>query len=326
MKKFLRLYITKYNFAMQDELHDPIMLNILKNIPEIRMTNLYAIVQTNSMCIDIDSISICSSYDVECNVIINKKLKTIKFNLLSYYYEELENKEDISFDKFVENLENGLLNIEPFKSNNYKREDLYKDIEIVRDNSFNSQISLRCPFYWFFSKLQNDLVILNLYRVINHFNIDILNELEIIYIGKSMNSTIDRLKEHNKWSAIIAKDKKNKSADFDYLVYVFNFDQVETLIKDVTNNDKIVLNYEAEYNVDNLVTNLEIAFISHYKPLLNIEYVDTIFEETDFVKKELINHGYTDLIIEMIINEGSLMGNIKTSKAKSEIVNINLTL
>ena len=49
-------------------------------------------------------------------------------------------------------------------------------------------------------------------------------------------------------------------------------------------------------------------------------------EETDFVKKELINHGYTDLIIEMIINEGSLMGNIKTSKAKSEIVNINLTL
>lgn len=323
MKIFLRLYITKYNFAMQEELHNKTMFNILKNIPEIKMTNLYAIVQTDSMTIDTNSINISSSYDLSCNVIINKKKETIKFNLLKYYYEELEEKK-ISFDKFVEYLETNLLTVEPFKSNNEKKENLYKHIEIVKDMSINAQISLKCPFYWFFSQYKHDLVILNLYRVFNHFNIDILNELEIIYIGKSMNSTIDRLKEHNKWSAVIAKDKMNPDADFDYLVYVFNFDKVETSFENITDNDILVLNYKSEYDLEKLVKNLEIAFISHYKPLLNKDYVDTVFEETDFVKKELVELGYSNLMIEMVINEDSLMGKIKTPNAKSQAVDINL--
>jgi hypothetical protein len=161
--------------------------------------------------------------------------------------------------------------------------------------------------------------------VFNHFNIDILNELEIIYIGKSMNSTIDRLKEHNKWSAVIAKDKMNPDADFDYLVYVFNFDKVETSFENITDNDILVLNYKSEYDLEKLVKNLEIAFISHYKPLLNKDYIDTVFEETDFVKKELVELGYSNLMIEMVINEDSLMGKIKTPNAKSQAVDINLT-
>lgn len=325
MKKILRLYITKYNFAMQEELHNEMMFNILKSIPEIKMTNLYAIVQTNSMTIDTNTIKISSSYDLSCNVLINKKKKTIKFNLLKYYYEGLEEKK-ISFNEFIEYLETNLLTIKPFKSDNEKKENLYKHIEIIKDMSINAQITLKCPFYWLLSNGTHYSVTLNLYRVFNYFNINILNELEIIYIGKSMNSTINRLKEHNKWSAVIAKDKMNPDADFDYLVYVFNFDKVETSFENITDNDILVLNNKSEYNLEKLVENLEIAFISHYKPLLNKDYVDTIFEETDFVKKKLVELGYTNLTIEMIINEDSLMGKIKTPKAKSQSVDINLTL
>lgn len=325
-EKILRLYIAKYHFATQEELHDKKTIKALKSIPEIQMTNLYAIVQTNKLYIDLDSICIHSTYELTCDLIINSNKKTIKFNLLQYYYAELKNNDELSFNQFVHNIEDFLLKIEPFKSNNEKKENLYKYITIRKELSHNSTIVIQCPFFWASCGRKNDFINLNLYRVINHFDLDILNELEIIYIGKSMTNTLNRLKEHNKWSAVLAKDQKNPEVNYDYLVYVFNFNKCETIILDINDQECSVVNYESTYNLKKLVDNIEVAFISHYKPLLNEKHINTIFDNTDFVKKELMEFGYTRLMLEMVINEDSSMGNIKTPKAKSQTVDINLSL
>ena len=146
-------------------------------------------------------------------------------------------------------------------------------------------MELICPFYYIISEAEIFGVSLNIYRIINLFNINIVNDLEIIYIGQSLKSTLDRLKDHNKWGEIFSSDRLSPEVN-SYLVYTFNFDQADTLVSYI-NGTPIILNIDSEIEKKIIVDNLEIAFISYYKPILNKDFKNTNFSKTDFIIKKL---------------------------------------
>ena len=78
-------------------------------------------------------------------------------------------------------------------------------------------------------------------------------------------------------------------------------------------------------DLETVVKNLEIAFISYYRPLLNEKHINTNFTKTKFVTQKLINLGYTHLTIEMNFGEENIMGKIKTPNVNTT-VEIDITL
>jgi len=321
MKKVLRLTITKYHFAIQEELNDDIAMKALKGNKEIKSTKLYSIVQTNRMYVNFNSFSVDKDYNISLNIHINKKLKILKFNLMKYYFE-LHKKSFENLDFFIKYLEDQVLKIKYFEKNNISKNEIYKFINILKDYSYSSVICLRCPFDYVLSNYQYDAVSLNIYRILNHFNIkNIRDDLEIIYIGKSLDDTLQRLKTHEKWSEVQTKDRKNPNNDYDYLVYMFNFTQDDIDFTNILNLIK-----DSTYNVKDIVDNLETALISHYKPMLNKNKKDINFQNSEFVKKELKDNGYDGLIIYKDMKDNTLMADIKTSHKKEEKIDIFLSI
>ncbi|WP_428026852.1 hypothetical protein [Arcobacter sp.] len=321
MKNILRLTIDKYHFAIQEELNDKVSLKALKGNQEIKSTKLYSIVQTNRMYINLDSFCIDINYNISLSIHINNKIKVIKFNLMEYYFE-LHKESFENLDSFINYLETQVMKIEYFEKNTISKNEIYKFINILRDYSYSSVICLKCPFDYILSNCEYDAVFFNIYRILNYFNIkDIRDDLEIIYIGKSLNDTLQRLKTHEKWSEVQTKDRKNPNNNYDYLVYMFNFRQDDIDFTDILTPIK-----DSKYNIEDIVDNLETALISYYKPMLNDKKIDIDFPNSAFVKKELKDKGYDGLIIYKDMKDNTLMADIKTSHMQEEKVDIFLSI
>lgn len=321
MKKILNLTIDKYHFAIQEELNDEVALKALKVDPEIKSTKLYSIVQTNRMYVNIGSFSINKDYNISLSVDINNKLKVVKFNLMEYYFESYKNFFK-NLDSFISFLEEQVMKLEYFEQKNISKNELYKFINIIEDNSYSSVICIKCPFDFILSSGRYDAVFMNIYRILNHFNIKYIRDnLEMIYIGKSLDDTLHRLKTHEKWSEVHSKDRKNPNNDYDYLVYMFNFKQDDIDFTDMLSPIK-----DSKYNIENIVDNLETALISHFKPMLNKKKIDIDFPNSEFVKKELKDNGYDGLIIYKDMKDNTLMADIKTSHMQDEKVDMFLSI
>lgn len=321
MKKILRLTITKYHFAIQEELNDEVALKALKGDEEIKSTKLYSIVQTNRMYVNHDSFSIDKDYNISLNIHINNKLKVVKFNLMEYYFE-LYKSFFKSLDTFINFLEEQVMKLEYFEQNPISKNEIYKFINIIEDYSYSSVICIKCPFDYILSSCKYDSVFMNIYRILNHFNIkNIKDDLEIIYIGKSLDDTLQRLKTHEKWSEVHTKDRKNPNNDYDYLVYMFNFKQDDIDFTNMLNPIK-----DSKYNIEDIVDNLETTLISHFKPMLNKKKIDVDFPNSKFVKKELKDNGYDGLIIYKDMKDNTLMADIKTSHMQEEKVDMFLSI
>jgi len=321
VKKILSLTIDKYHFAIQEELNDEVALKALKGNQEIKSAKLYSIVQTNRMYVNFDSFSIDKNYNISLNVHINNKLKVVKFNLMEYYFESYENYFK-SLDSFINFLEKQIMKLEYFKQNIISKNEIYKFINIIEDYSYSSVICIKCPFDYILCNGEYDSVFMNIYRILNHFNIkNIRDDLEMIYIGKSLDDTLQRLRTHEKWSEVHTKDRKNPNNDYDYLVYMFNFKQDDIDFTNIFSPIK-----DSNYKIEDIVDNLETALISHFKPMLNKKKIDIDFPNSEFVKKELKNNGYDGLIIYKDMKDDTLMANIKTSHMQKEKIDMFLSI
>lgn len=324
-KKYLRLYVKDYTFANSEELYNRDTYKKLRNHHLVKTTKLYAIVKTKKIIFDKKTCKIDKNYKVICDILADNKVYKIEFNLLELYYEQF-GQDFYVYEDFKNKLEDILLNTMDFGENiTLTKDNLYKQISLYNDQQNDKNLTFVCPFYYVICGKKTALITLNIYRIINLLKIDCVNDLEILYIGKSMKDTMKRLKNHNKWGEIFTLDKKYQE-NYDYLIYVFNIDKADTHINHLNEKNIFLLNIDSNIDLQNAVKNLEIAFISYYKPLLNEKHIDTNFSKTTFVTKELINLGYTNLIVEMNLGDESIMGKIKTSSVDNPVFEIDITL
>lgn len=320
------MYIKDYLFSNSEELYDRTLYRIFRNMPQVKTTKLYAIVRTKSLIFDFKSFSINMNYDITCNIVVNDTFRSITFNLMEMYYDQF-GKEHQNIEVFKNELETILLTQVDFGEKiKLTKETLCQKISPYKEQENSKNLILTCPFYYILSNRQASLISLNVYRVLNMFKINLINKLEIIYIGKAIKDTMKRLKNHNKWGEVLNLDKQSKKDNYDYLVYVFNLDKADTYIYNIDKNNIFIFNDNSNFELKSAVKNLEIAFISYYKPILNEKHINTDFSKTKFVTQELITLGYNRLIIEMNFEDGSVMGNIKTPQVNKQAVEIDINI
>ncbi len=322
---YLRLYITDYTFANMDELYNRNVYRLLRSRPKVKTTKLYAIVKTDKIIFDIDTFYIDNKYEISCDLIINNTKKTVKFNLLQMYYDQF-GADFKDYRVFKLSLENRLLDLDYMKKNNLNAKDFYQQISAYKEENNRDNLVLNCPFYYILSKGATSEISINVYRILNYLNIDLVNDLEIIYIGKSMKSTMKRLREHNKWGEVQARDKQSSNTNSNYIVYVFNLDKADTSISHFDSNNVLIVNNNSEVDLKNIVSILEIAFISHYKPILNQKHINTNLKEISLVRNNLKELGYTNLAVEMNFEDGGIMGNITTPHVNKQKVQIEFKI
>jgi len=105
----------------------------------------------------------------------------------------------------------------------------------------------------------------------------------------------------------------NKNPKKDYFVYFFEIDE-NVVIQDKHGSSNILIRNSNDIKMDSIVKLCESSLINYYKPKYNKEHVDTILEETNYVKKELTSNGYSEMITEVYL-EGPF-GKISTQSKK----------
>jgi len=218
-KKILRLYIKDYLFANSEELYNRALYKKFRNLPQVKTTKLYSIIRTEGIKFNFESFSIDNNYDITIEILKRNKSYSITFNLMQVYYNEF-GEEYSSLKEFKDELENILLTQVDFgKDVQLSKDILHFQISPYQEQESDKNLILVCPFYFILSKGTTAGISLNIYRILNMFNINLINDLEIIYIGKSMKDTMKRLKNHNKWGEVLAIDKESKKEVYDYIVY-----------------------------------------------------------------------------------------------------------
>jgi hypothetical protein len=142
------------------------------------------------------------------------------------------------------------------------------------------------------------------------FDWDLLDPLEVMYIGKSKNDVLDRARNHNKWGEITTDLSPEEVA----LVY---FMAVETTsVKKIQAGPLISYTKFEDKEIDRNTAAIiaEAALIKHFfdEKRYNKEIVEQDFETVNKVKEKLIKRGYTSVIAELKLD--GVFGEVGTAK------------
>jgi len=300
MKTYYHSYIKKFQFIPKSTLYDEESKPIISEFNKHEAT-LYCIVKTPRIAFLPKTFSVDENYNLTGKIIVgnnNNNIKDIKFNAVEFLYQMPQLKEHFStleiFCDTYMNLDKRL----PLLSNNLK----YKELSSIdMDNSNESKIRLNCPIVQAITQGKGLYSDLRIYQLINYFNINILEDLEIVYIGKSNDNTWNRLYNHNKWGLL--EEHRDKSKE-DYLVYFLQLDDSKI---NISNNDNLSTIHRDNDNKINLVDATKITeaslinyFIKNKK--FNKEMVNTDLSKWDFIKKKLTDKGYTDVVVELYLD------------------------
>lgn len=304
MKTYYHSYIKKFQFIPKSRLYDEDSKSTISEFNKHEAT-LYCIVKTPKIVFLPETFSVDKNYNLIGKVKIgNDNIKEIKFNAVEILYQLPQLKENFSTLEIFCDTYMNLYNELPLLSNNLKYNKL-SSIDI--NNSNESIIRLNCPIVKAITKGKGLYSDLRIYQLINYFNIDILEDLEVQYIGKSNDNTWNRLYNHNKWGLL--EEHRDKREE-DYLVY---FLQLEDIKINISGRDNLsTIHKDNNINLVDATKITEASLINYFikNKKFNKEMVDIDLAKWDFIKKKLSDNGYTDVVVELYLD--GLFGNLGT--------------
>lgn len=298
MKKFYHSYIKKFQFIPKSTLYNEEQKSLISYFNQHEAT-LYFIVKTPKISLNPESFEIDDNYNLSGEISIgSNETKKIKFNAVEMLYQMPELKEHFpSLDSFCNtymNLYDDLLT-----SNNLKYQQL---ASIDLNDSDNAKLRLHCPIVQAITQGEGSYYDFRIYQVLNYFNIDILGDLQILYIGKSNDNTWKRLYNHNKWGFL--EEHRDQSKE-DFLVYFLQLD--DSKINLSNNNSLTVIHRDNDDNnisLEDATKITEATFINHFIKVkkFNKEMVNIDLSKWDFIKNKLVSNGYTDVVVELYLD------------------------
>lgn len=293
MKNF-RLYTKKYHCIGQDKLFDKAYeKELLKT--DIKKTTVYAIGQTKRMEFLLDTVTIGDNFDLVGKIKYGENIYDFSFDLAAYHFRKKDNAHELA-SKALNSVNFGV-------DSNMSATKKYKHLaRVSKEYSDRHNICVRCPIDFVITGQKYDAVHLNIYNLINYFDVDFFQGTNIIYIGKSIKSTLNRLKNHNKWGSISSKHIHEKIREVDYAVHCFELESTDQVFYEDKDNIVMVnkkhelLNFE-----DEIVPLAESILIATLKPTINEQGKNAnIMKKPSMIK--LQENGYSTATFELDLN------------------------
>ena len=198
------------------------------------------------------------------------------------------------------------------KEPNLSNEKKYTAIAHVNTaKSSEERLVINCPLGVSLAKGKGGQIIVTPYQLIMFFDIDCLEELEIIYIGKSNDNLWRRIYNHNKWGVI---EEHRDQATEDLIVY---FMQIEPSAVDIgfMNRAVFIQRQEANISIEDATLATEAVLISHFisEKRFNSNHVGLEIKDIQLIQTKLKSIGFSDICVEVDLD--GLFGVLGTKKA-----------
>ncbi len=294
MSKIFHSYIKKYQFLTPERLYDEFIEYFETKFTKNDST-VYLIVKCKKPHWVKDSIKFLRNYKFSAKIEIDEIIHDVEIDMAEFWHAMPFMQENFP-DKY------SMANYFMARSDSLPWRLLPKDLRYKFLSSVDSikgdgkQLTINCEIMKNSNKDAKSLTDIFLYQAINHYNLP-EPKLDIIYIGSSLKSTFSRLQKHEKWGWI----QSQKAADEDILVYFCEIEGDEFTVNSqlVSRND-----HGLSRKDETLIT--EMALINYFKPKkYNDKHVDRDIKHSERVKNKLINRGYTQICVEMLL-EGNI--------------------
>lgn len=297
MKKAFHGYIDKYQFFTKTGIYDEHNKYRISEFNRHKAT-LYFIVRTPKVKFLPKTFRIVSNYCIEGKLEINGKKTEIIFNAAKIWYKlkEAQAKFD-DIDDFTDHCMSqwGGPDLKGFT--NSQKYAAASNIDTQKSDE--NYLRINCAIATSVSKGKQKEIIITPYQLINYFDMDCLEELEIIYIGKSNDDTWKRIYNHNKWG-IIEEFRDNQD---ELLVYFMSLDK-SSVHRGNYGQVNINSRQESELKIEDATKVMEASMIIHFmnEKKYNIEHVGKDISKVKSVRDELIAKGYDKIIVEVSLD------------------------
>ncbi len=310
MEKCYHSYIKKFQVLPKSTLYNEDSKYMISEFNKHEAT-LYLIVKTPKIAFIPESFIIDDNYNLCGEVFIEntETIKAIKFNPLKIPYDmpQLRNNYP-TLESFINTY------MDMYEDGNKSNKQKYKDLSSIDlNNSNESKLRIKCPISKAVTRGEGDYMDLKIYQVINFFNIDILQNLEILYIGKSNDNTWQRLYSHNKWGFL--EEYRNKAKE-DFLVYFLQLDYSKLEINKINNFAILNRGDDTQITLEDATKITEASLINYFikEKKFNDQMVNMDLSKWYFIKTKLKNNGYTEVNVELYLD--GLFGKLGTDNTK----------
>ncbi|TMO57124.1 hypothetical protein [Pseudoalteromonas phenolica] len=307
MQKLFNSYIKKYQFQPYERLFDKSIKEYIKTDFTDNESKIYAIVETPKVKYIPESFYPIGNFSFVGDVVVDDIRHTIMINIAKTWFETesvlsqgLRNK-FASLGDFTDYFM-GLYG--PPERPNLSSSEKYSNIaQVDLQKSTENILFISCPLAKAMNGGKDCHAELHIYQMINMFEIECLGNLEIVYIGKSISSTFERLRKHEKWGPILA----NQKGKYDHLVYFLEIEDNE-LSNYLVDNVRF---FKRDFNnlpEDPIVKLCEASLINFYKPKFNEDHKCSDLAKSELVTKWLTKNSYNQLVTEIELD--GLLGRI----------------
>ena len=298
MQKLFNSYIKKYQFHPYERLFDKSIKEYVKTDFTDNESKIYAIIETPKVKYIPESFYPVGNYSFVGDVVICKKRHTIIINIAKTWFEtESDLSQDLrddfsSLDEFTSYFMGQYGN--PEKPNLSSSEKYASIAQVDLKKSTENVLFISCPLAKAMNGGKDRYAELHIYQMINMFEIECLGNLEIVYIGKSISSTFERLRKHEKWGPVLA----NQKGEYDHLVYFLEIEDNE-FSNSLVNNVRFIKRDINHLPEDPIVKICEASLINFYKPKFNEDHKHSDLANSELVSKWLTKNGYNQLVTEV---------------------------
>ncbi|HAS8429849.1 TPA: hypothetical protein I7765_21485 [Vibrio vulnificus] len=307
--RYFSSYIKQYMFQPHHRLFDADTVRLLKEFKIVDESCIYSIVRVSKAKFIPESFYPTNNYCFRGTMEANGKTHEVVFNLAKFWFNgesELSEMLRCEFETLENFIRCGLSGYLSPSGISISNQDKFISLsELILSESNDKVLKIKCPIR---SGLHGREVYadLHLYQIINQFDMDLLSNLEICYIGKSNVSTFERLKNHEKWGPILSSENNE---NYDYFAYFFVIDEAEIVSRNFIG---VNAHIRGSSNLPKgAITEIfESTLINYFKPKFNIEFVNSDVKNIGVVKKWLINKGFDYVLTELELD--GIMGRLET--------------
>lgn len=304
-EKILNTYIKAYQFFPKYAIYDEYEKERISNFNQHEAT-IYMIIKTPSVKFDVHSFRVIDDYMYRGDLLVAGKRHDVVFNAAKLHFKHAKMQSQFECIKdFTDTVMSAWKLTETANLSPSEMYALASSIDF--DASTQNKLVINCALGRVICGGQGGQIIVNPYQLINEFEMDCLENLEILYIGKSTDNTWRRVYNHNKWGLI----EENRNQNEDLIVYFMQLD--ESLIGHMyLGSIAILIRDFSGISIANVTKITEMALINHFikEKKFNIDHVGSDILQSKVAKKELVQNGYTKLSVELSLD--GLLGRLGT--------------
>ncbi|PVX82455.1 hypothetical protein [Paraburkholderia unamae] len=245
-----------------------------------------------------------SGFCLSGKVRIGSRVETVRFNVAKILFEASGVKEGFtSWEHWATEVMSGW---DVSGASNLPVDEIYR-----RFSSIDFELSSGAYLYIDCKLLQGAKggelkarTVVNPVQLAHMFDWDVFDDIEVLYIGKSKGSVLNRTLNHNKWGAITSAVREDEMV----LVYFLNISH-SPIAKMVPHQMLRVVGSMTDDELDRDAVSVitEAALIKHFfkEKGFNEKIVNQPIEEVAMVKEILVDRGYTGVLVAVQL-EGPL--------------------